>query len=399
VRCSGTSDMSLTAPGRSSSSRATRPRVLVATPGEIAYDTNAGHARLWSIVQALSAEGADVGYFGIWPLAHRRYATAMAALGIQVLAERPPRHDLADEAARRRGGPDATARRFAAAIETFAPTHIYLYLHFTGVELLDVARSTAPTAAHVLDAVDVLFRQEWAEPNSSPMTEATELALYGRCDAVLVDSRTDAATLRSRQLDTSVIVAPLTYDARPGPSWAERKGVLFAGTSDHPPNVDAIRWFVTDILPAVQEHLAAPTTIVGSDRDHLYSELAGPDVTVVGWVPDLDDVMDAHRLAIAPLRQGGGLRGKVLEALSVGLPVVTTDVAAYGIPPADNGELIGGGAPCDEKAFADVLVATYSDEHTWRDQRDRGLQIIGRHFSRERLHVAAARILNVSNTQ
>ncbi|MGH9214180.1 MAG: glycosyltransferase [Acidimicrobiales bacterium] len=369
----------------------------MATPGEIAYDINAGHARLWSVIRALLAQGADVGYFGIWPLAHRRYAMAMAELGVQVLGERPPRHDLSEQAARRREHREATARRFSAAIGGFAPTHVYLYLHVTAIELLDVARSADPAAAILLDAVDVLFRQEWAESNPPPMTEADELAFYERCDAVLVDSHTDASTLRSRHLGASVVVVPLTYEARPGLGWAERKGLLFTGTSDHPPNVDAIRWFVTDILPVVRDQLAVPTTIVGSDRDRLYSDLAGPDVTVLGWVPDLDDVLAAHRLAIAPLRQGGGLRGKVLEAISVGLPVVTTNVAAYGIPRADDGEPIGGGVSGDARAFAEVLVAMYRDEHTWREERDRGLRIIGQHFSRQRLQVAAARILKVAN--
>lgn len=386
-------------PGRSSSDRATRARVLVVTPGEIAYDTNAGHARLWSVIQALRAHGADVGYFGIWPIAHHRYATAMAGLGVHVVGERPPRHDLSEQAAKRREGREATARRFSAAVATFAPTHIYLYLHVTAIELLDVARSADPTAALLLDAVDVLFRQEWAETNPPPMTETDELAVYERCDAVLVDSHTDASTLRFRHVATPVIVAPLTYDARPGPGWVERKGLLFTGTSAHPPNVDAIRWFVTDILPLVRDCLAAPTTIVGSDPDQLYGDLAGPDVTVLGWMPDLDDALDAHRLAIAPLRQGGGLRGKVLEALSVGLPVVTTDVAAYGIPHADDGEPVGGGVPGDAQAFADVLVAMYSDEHTWRDQRDHGLRIIRQHFSRQRQLAAAASIVNVANTR
>lgn len=183
-------------PGPDSASRPRRSRVLIVAPGEIAYDTNAGHARLWAVLHALIAEGADVGYFGVWPLAHRRYADAMDELGVRLLGERQPMIDLPAEVAERREPRNATARRFTDVLAAFAPTHVYFYLHFTAVELLDLARSAAAGAAHLLDAVDVLFRQDWGS-QGSPMPEPDELALYRRCNAVLVDSHADAVALRS----------------------------------------------------------------------------------------------------------------------------------------------------------------------------------------------------------
>lgn len=141
------------------------------------------------------------------------------------------------------------------------------------------------------------------------------------------------------------------------------------------------------------------TTIVGADRDGLYGDLAGPDVDVLGWVPDLGQVLDRHRLAVAPLRQGGGLRGKVLEALSVGLPVIATNVATYGIPAIHGGGSLGVAIPPDPELFAERVVSTYRDDGAWQDQRDRGLALVRDHFSPRRVRTAVRSVLAVTGAR
>src|SRR5690606_4514163 len=106
----------------------------------------------------------------------------------------------------------------------------------------------------------------------------------------------------------------------------------------HDPNLDGVTWFVNEIWPGVRaRHPAARLTVIGSYPTravHALGETAG--VTVLGYVPDLEPHLDRAAVAIAPLRFGAGMKGKVTDAMAAGLPVVTTTIGAQGL------DLVGG---------------------------------------------------------
>ena len=96
--------------------------------------------------------------------------------------------------------------------------------------------------------------------------------------------------------------------------FAERHDVLFVGGFLHPPNVDAVRYFVNEVWPLVrQRELDRPCRfiIAGSNTPPEIQELARPDVIVKGFVTNLEDLFDTALISIAPLRYGAGLKGKV----------------------------------------------------------------------------------------
>ena len=113
----------------------------------------------------------------------------------------------------------------------------------------------------------------------------------------------------------------------------QREGLLFVGGFGHAPNLDAVRWFVNDIYPKVYEKIHAPFYIVGSKAPEEITQITAEGVIVKGFVTEeeLQELYRACKMVVVPLRYGAGVKGKVVEALYYGTPVVTTAVGAEGI--------------------------------------------------------------------
>jgi polysaccharide biosynthesis protein PslH len=108
--------------------------------------------------------------------------------------------------------------------------------------------------------------------------------------------------------------------------------VLFAGNFVHPPNIDAAVWLATEIFPKVREQVPdAVLHLVGDAPPAAVQKLAGNGVLVTGRVPDVGPFLASATAVAAPLRIGGGIRVKVLDALAAGKPLVATPLAASGI--------------------------------------------------------------------
>jgi len=123
---------------------------------------------------------------------------------------------------------------------------------------------------------------------------------------------------------------------RPGGAAKVPGRILFTGVMDYFPNVDAVTWFVADILPRVREEMPdAHLVICGSRPSPAVRALAArAGVIVTGRVPDVRPYLEAAEIFVAPLRIARGIQNKVLEAMAMGLPVVAS-IAAWagtGIP-------------------------------------------------------------------
>ena len=145
--------------------------------------------------------------------------------------------------------------------------------------------------------------------------------------------------------------------------YENRTGLLFVGGFQHDPNVDAVKFLTMEILPRVQQKLGPiQVTIVGSKATAEIFDLQSDSVKVVGWVDDLLPYYNSHKMVVAPLRFGAGVKGKIGEALSHGIPTVTTSVGVEGMPLV-NGQDILFADTADE--IADAVVKVYNDEQLW----------------------------------
>lgn len=152
---------------------------------------------------------------------------------------------------------------------------------------------------------------------------------WNRFDLVEVFSRRDAETLAelAPEVGPRVRVDPFGVELPPAadPDREVPGTVLFVGHFAHSPNRDAAHWLAGEIMPAVRERYpAARLRIVGSEAPAEIRALAGPEVEVVADAPSVLPHLEEAAVVLAPVRTGGGMRMKVLQAMATGKAVVTT---------------------------------------------------------------------------
>jgi len=186
-----------------------------------------------------------------------------------------------------------------------------------------------------------------------------EAQVCRRADYVLAVSEADAAALRKSVPGLDVTVVPNGMDTRaytPILPHPDTPTLVFTGTMDFRPNVDAVLWFARKVLPRVQAQVAGVRFVVVGQRPHRRLDVlrSDPAVTLTGWVEDTRPTIAQAAVYVAPLRVGGGTRLKLLEAMAMGKAVVVTRLGAEGYPVTDGRELLLADTPAD---FAAAVVS------------------------------------------
>ena len=134
---------------------------------------------------------------------------------------------------------------------------------------------------------------------------------------------------------TVVPIAVDTQQLQPIKRKPASKNIVTLGTLHYPPNADGIRWFFNEVFPLVRQSVPDVTlTIIGKNPPQDFLELAerNPDVIkVTGYVAELAPYLEQSALMVVPVRAGGGMRVRILEAFAYGMPVVTTTIGLEGI--------------------------------------------------------------------
>jgi len=185
---------------------------------------------------------------------------------------------------------------------------------------------------------------------------------FGAADACVVVSEVDAASLARACPRTPIHALPNGVDAdffAPLGLPEEADTLVFEGRMDFPPNVDAVLWFVAEVLPLVQrQRPGVKFWAVGNKPAPEVLALAGDTVTVTGWVDDVRPWLDRAALFVAPMRMGAGIKNKVLQAWAMGKAVVATPAAIGGLlaEPGSNLEVAEGA-----EALAERIVQLLQD--------------------------------------
>jgi glycosyltransferase involved in cell wall biosynthesis len=250
--------------------------------------------------------------------------------------------------------------------------------------LLPLLREQSPDTRVIIDSIDLHFlrvaRRRFGAEGSVDAGFGKglvgELNTYAAADAVLAVSEKETALLRDLLGSDRIHHLPLVEDitrSDAGPS--ERSGLLFVGNFRHLPNGEAVEYLCRDVLTRLDGARLAehPLTVVGNRLDATVRShgtgLSG--VQMVGWVPAIEPYLRRARVCVVPLLHGAGVKGKVIQSLMMGTPVVTTSIGAEGLDLVDGEHAFVADTPAD---FAGAIDRLLTDDDTWCRMADAGYE-------------------------
>lgn len=260
---------------------------------------------------------------------------------------------------------------------------------YVATKHLASVRRYAPQAIVLFDTVDVHYLRHYREAKTTGSLPALKRALkckrreiraVEQTDYTLVVSPIEKTLLEKDCPGARVHVISIIQEphgcAKP---FSKRKDVLFLGSFQHAPNLDAVKYLMEEIYPQVRGRIPGLRCyIIGADPPDFIKRFASSDVIVTGHVPDLSPYFNDCRVCLAPLRFGAGVKGKVLSCMSYGMPVVGSSIAAEGLHVVDGRDML---IADDANDFCDALVTAYQDEEVWNRLSRNGLDIVSEHFS------------------
>jgi glycosyltransferase involved in cell wall biosynthesis len=171
-----------------------------------------------------------------------------------------------------------------------------------------------------------------------------EVAARDEPDAIVPVTAEDAETYRRIGTTVPIHVAPVGLETTLVPDRSgegERRTLVFLGALDWRPNLEGVRWFLERVWPAVRKVVPEAQLVVGGSNPPagLERTCSGEGVTFAGRVPDAHAFFASGAAMVVPLLSGGGMRVKILEAMALGVPVVSTRLGATGIEARDGTEI------------------------------------------------------------
>jgi O-antigen biosynthesis protein len=279
---------------------------------------------------------------------------------------------------------------------------IYVTRYHVAANMLPLLREFAPDAKVILNNADLHFlrtmRSALANGDSDRMLEAAkvrteELAVMQQVDLVLSYNEVERAVAQSHS-EAPIRMARCPWVVEMSdqvPPLKMRSGMSFLGNFRHHPNLEGLQWFVREVLPLLHGMKSGlPLSVYGSSmtpeiRQHLSVEGINP----VGFVESTAQAYDTHRIFIAPLQSGAGIKGKVLTALARGIPTILTPVAAEGIGLRSGLDCIIASTPAEwSKAIAELET----DDALWNAISKAARQFVSQEYSfaAGRKHMRAA---------
>ena len=346
--------------------RKSRPKVLVVAPTLPKYDKNAGDLRLFRLLEILGERHEIVflalGETGEGPNEEKRYLASLEKLNVTVFVRD---YSLAKV---------LRDNEFLAAIIEF---------YYTAEHHIPRIRMLQPKCRVIVDTVDIHYRRAYSKygvtknPKDLAIAEKTkreETGLYRKADVIVTVTDEDAEVLSRDCPGLTVRILPTIHD--PSPAFEENgnRNLLFVGGFNHDPNVDAVLYFCERIFPQVRKSVPeVRLTVVGSNPPEQIRRLNSDCIRIAGFVPSLAPISSNSYISVAPLRFGAGMKGKVGEAMSGGLPVVTTSIGAQGMGLVHRHNAM----ICDTPAeFADSVVELIRNRKLYEEIRRNALEHI-----------------------
>ncbi|MFL1406147.1 glycosyltransferase [Marinobacter sp. M1N3S26] len=354
------------------------------------YDKDAGSRSTYLYVKSMVDAGLNVKFVPANFFPHQPYTRSLQQLGVEVLL----------------------GERYARSWKTWFSDNaqyidvIYLHRPHITEDFIDHMTRLQPKPKLVYFGHDLHYlrthreaeiRGDKAITSAAQDWQRRELAIFEKVDKVYYPSEVEVAEVKRVSPSTHVSAIPLyllnTPDIRQY-RHQDREGLLFVGGFGHPPNADAVQWFVSEVFAAlVREVPDICLHVVGSSVPDSIKNLANEHVKVHGFLSDedLNALYRKIRVCVVPLRFGAGVKGKILEALQAGVPISTTSIGAEGLPEADEVMAIAD----EPREMTRQLLALYNEPEECHRYLSKYQEYIEKNFSQAKVQeVITADFLN-----
>lgn len=355
----------------------TKKTILVIDYSIPRFDRDAGSRSSYQYLRLFVEMGLRVLFLPNDQIIRQPYADIMRQLGIEILA-----------------GKGIRCHGWKKWLRTNAETLDFVFLHRPNIARHYLEYAKEFTSARIFycghdlrfwrDARRYAIEGDRFYREESRYWEKIETELCKKADVTYFFSDAEAAEIIKRSPSVQARTIPLFLedgDIEPkGLPFEARADLLFVGNFAHSPNIDAVQWFVREVLPKVRKSLPEiRLVIMGANPPEAISSLACGHILVTGTVSEqhLHEHYQRARVVVVPLRYGAGVKGKVIEAMRYGVPTVTTKVGAEGIPQdaltvADTAE-----------QFAFAVSELYCHADLWEAAHVKSADLIQRYFSRD----------------
>ncbi|MCC5045938.1 glycosyltransferase [Xanthomonas campestris] len=345
-------------------------------------DRDAGSRAMYQLLLLLVAKGYSVKFWpeNMWHDEH--YALPLQNSGVDVMY-----------GAEYVGGFDKWIAENGANIDAVIFSRPHISIDFIDA-VIDHSRALRLYYGHDIHHLR-LAEQMKIEP--SPAVEAEqnrfrwiEEKLWTLMDGIYYPSELESAYVKrwalGREIKAAIRTVPLyAYEgviAGAQENLKARHDILFVAGFGHPPNADAAEWLIHNVVPLVRaQYPDVRITLAGSNPNERVKALASSHVTVTGFISDfrLEQLYKEARVAVAPLRFGGGMKGKVLEAMWHGLPMVTSATGLQGLSEASPFIYEAD----DAATFAQLILKLLHDDADWLIRSKAAQAFILENFSSE----------------
>ncbi|MCF8257398.1 MAG: glycosyltransferase [Flavobacteriales bacterium] len=212
--------------------------------------------------------------------------------------------------------------------------------------------------------------------------ERYEPQVFAQFDAVTIISEQDRDQLSFAERDRVRVVRNGVQMERFSPSDAPKtEDVLFAGNMGYPPNIEAGLLLANGVMPLVWNGLpSARLMLAGARPSYHVRQLENDRITVTGWVDDMRDCYARARVFVAPMFIGTGLQNKLLEAMAMRLPCITTPLANNALGAEPGREVL---IAETEQEFASAILLLLNDADRAKELAENGHRFIGERFGWE----------------
>jgi GT2 family glycosyltransferase/glycosyltransferase involved in cell wall biosynthesis len=349
------------------------PTILVIDSYVPLYDRESGCVRLLNILKLLLNLGYSVIFFPDNGYPEQPYTSVLQQLGIEVIYGTAQRYNLEEKLI-----------KYLPLIDG-----VWLCRPELCDKYMDLIRLKTK-APIIYDTIDLHFlrlkrQKDYLDPSyqntswSWETYQKLELNYANQAEATVVVTEDEKQVLSSLGVKNVWVIPNIHEEISLSEKVAfdQRSGLVFIGSYNHPPNIDAVKWLCLEIMPLVWASRPDITVnLLGSNLKDEVKELASDQVVVTGYVPEVEPYFQKNRIFVAPLRFGAGMKGKIGQSLSLGLPTITTRIGAEGMGLIDHQDVL---IADTAEEFAQAVIELYDNRELWQKLADNSLETIKRY--------------------